>query len=219
MLGPLLAPPRVVGRLQDNHRGSQIPRSGRVGAARRTARARVPPLGSPLLRRGVPMRLRGPQPCEPSRACPGLSGSSASASASALRPRASAASPGRARRPLVAVPRVSRDLWPGAARLRAGLLLAPGASSRRPASITAGAPGRKAGPEMRGLLKGQHAFSGLRLPVPARALALRATREPSGAKDSAARCVLLLFFCGLWASSRPSHCRGVVYKNGPLGGV
>lgn len=215
MLGPLLAPPRVAGWLRDNHRGSQIPRSGRVGAARRTARARVPPLGSPLLRRGVPMRLRGPQPCEPSRACPGLSGSSASASA--LRPRASAASPGRARRPLVAVPRVSRDLWPGAARLRAGLLLAPGASSRRPASITAGAPGRKAGPEMRGLLKGQHAFSGLRLLVPARAPALRATREPSGAKDRAARCVLLLFFCGLWASSHPSHSRGVVYKNGPLG--
>lgn len=210
MLGPLLAPPRVAGWLQENHWGSQIPRSGRVGAARRTARARVPPLGSPLLRRGVPMRLRGPQPCEPSRACPGLSGSSASA----LRPRASAASPGRARRPLVAVPRVSRDLWPDAARLRAGLLLAPGASSRRPASITAGAPGRKAGPEMRGLLKGQHAFS--RLPVPARATTLRATREPSGAKDHAAHCVLVLFFCRLWASSRPPNSRGVVYKNGPV---
>lgn len=206
MLGPLLAPPRVASQLQGNHRGSQIPRSGRVGAVRRTARARVPPLDSPLHRRGVPMRLRGPQPCEPSRACPRLSGSSASASA--LRPRASAPSPGRARRPLVAVPRVSRDLWPGAARLRAGLLLASGASSRRPASITAGAPGRKAGPEMRGLLKGQHAFSGLRLPVPARAPALRATREPSGVKERAARCV----FCGLWASRRSSNSPGVVYK-------
>lgn len=61
VLGPLLAPPRVAGGLQGNHRGSQIPRSGRVGAARHTACARVPPLGSPLLRRGVPMRLRGPQ--------------------------------------------------------------------------------------------------------------------------------------------------------------
>lgn len=197
MLGPLLTLPRVAGWLQGSRRGSQIPRSARVGTARRTARARVPPLGSPLLRRGVPMRLRGPEPCEPSRSCPGLSGSSASA----LRPRASAASPGRARRPLVAMPRVSRDLWPGAARLRAGLLLAPGASSRRPASITAGAPGRKAGPEMRGLLKGQHAFSGLPLPAPARVPALPATRDPFGAKDRALRCVAFYYCssvdCGL----------------------
>lgn len=57
----------------------------------------------------------------------------------------------------------SGDSGPGAARPRAGLLFAPGASSRRPASITAGAPGREAGPGMRGLLKGQRAFSGLRL--------------------------------------------------------
>lgn len=73
---------------------------------------------------------------------------------------------------LLRVPRASRDSRPGAARPRAGLLLAPGASSRRPASITAGARGRKAGPEMRGLLKGQRAFSGLRLPAPAEAQAL-----------------------------------------------
>lgn len=79
---------------------------------------------------------------------------------------------GWARRPLVADARPSRDSRPAAARPRAGLLLAPGASSRRPASITAGARGRKAGPEMRGLLKGQRSFSGLWLPAPASAQAL-----------------------------------------------
>lgn len=214
MLGPLLAPPGVAGRVPDSHwGGSQNPCSRREGAARRRARAPVPPLGSPLLRRGVPMRLRGPQPCALSRACSGLSRSAASS----LHPRASAASPGRARRPLVAVPRVSRDLWPGAARLRAGLLLAPGASSRRPASITAGAPGRKAGLEMRGLLKGQRAFSRLQFPAPARALARRATREPLGERERAARYVLLLFFYRLRASSCPSNSWRVIYKHGLFG--
>lgn len=62
---------------------------------------------------------------------------------------------------LLRVPRPRGDSRPGAARPRAGLLLAPGASSRRPASITAGAPGRKAGAEMRGLLKGQRSFLGV----------------------------------------------------------
>lgn len=190
-LGPLQAPTGWQAGSWTATGESQNPRFRSEGAARRRARAPVPPLGSPRLRRrGVPMRLRGPQPCALSRACPGLSRSAASS----LHPGVSAASPGRARRPLVAMPRVSGDLWPGAARLRAGLLLAPGASSRRPASITAGAPGRKAGLEMRGLLKGQCAFSGLRLSAPGRAPALRATPDPLGAKEREERCVLLLFF-------------------------
>lgn len=184
-----------------------------MGAARRRARSPVPPLGSPRLRRGVPMRLRGPQALRAERRLP----RAVRFSRLLLALRCARASPGRARRPLVAVPRVSRDLWPGAARLRAGLLLAPGASSRRPASITAGAPGRKAGLEMRGLLKGQRAFSGLQLRAPTKAPALRATREPCGSKDRAARSVLLLFFYRIGSSSHPSNSGVVVYKYSPFG--
>ncbi|MEJ1275813.1 hypothetical protein NN561_006712 [Cricetulus griseus] len=63
VLGPLQAPPGEAGRVQGSHRRSQNRRSRREGAARRRARAQVPPLGSPRLRRrGVPMRLRGWSP-------------------------------------------------------------------------------------------------------------------------------------------------------------
>lgn len=160
-LRPLLAIPRL---RRMGTRGRPPPLESAFGAGGRSA-AESP-------RPGAAQRLAAPPPPGPHPPAPippavGAEPSGAGGRGSRVLPPppgapcAPAASPGEgAAATCCGCPERAKDSRPGAARPRAGLLLAPGASSRRPASITAGAPGRKAGPEMRGLLKGQRAFSG-----------------------------------------------------------
>lgn len=190
-LRPLLAPPTAPGGAG----GRPLPLKSAFGAGGRSA-AESP-------RPGAAQRLAAPPPPGPHPPAPiplrwTLSRAGGRGSRAPPLPPGAPAHPrlpqgGRGGH-LLRVPGASRDSRPGAARPRAGLLLAPGASSRRPASITAGAPGRKAGPEMRGLLKGQRAFSGLRLPASGSTQALRATSESLRAKEHALGSILLLFF-------------------------
>jgi hypothetical protein len=192
-VGPLLAPrlwragpsaaaaaaPRIRARGQREQRSPQPAPRGRPEALRPAAAA-----GSPSARPELPaMRAqpRGP-PGSPARPPP---------PAAPARPRLPRGGRGGH---LLRAPGVSGDLRPGCPR--AGLLLAPGASSRRPASITAGAPGRKAGPEMRGLLKGQRAFSGLPLWGRGWARTVRVVHRPFGGKQRVTG-FLFLFFYGL----------------------
>lgn len=173
--------PAWVGALHSDRRGRFVPSrtpiapGGAGGAAafkirvqgqRAQRRGEPAPLGRPEARRtaaaGSPSVRPDPAAvsAEP-RARPG-----SPAPASARRPCAPAASQGRARRPLVEGAPSERRL----STLRCAPAGRTFVSARRllsPPSVNhSWSPGEEGRPEMRGLLKGQHAFSGLRPPPP-----------------------------------------------------